>query len=156
MSKSFKLAVQANQRVFINGAVLRFDRKVALEFLNNATFLLDTYVLQPEQVTSPLRQLYFVIQTMLMDPPNRNNTLSVYSQMLTSMLEAFENPRILHGLKEVDVSVQSERDYDALKLLRQMFELEAQILAATGKPAAGEPSYQDDNATAPAVRNSAA
>jgi flagellar protein FlbT len=155
VSKSFKLAVQANQRVFINGAVLRFDRKVALEFLNNATFLLDTYVLQPEQVTSPLRQLYFVIQTMLMDPPNRSNTLAVYAQMLTSMLEAFENPRILHDLKEVDVRVQSGRDYDALKMLRQMFELEAQILESGSKPAACEPSDLDDEVALPLVRTSA-
>ena len=44
------------------------DRKATIELLNDATFLLETHVMQASDATTPLRQIYFVIQVMLMDP----------------------------------------------------------------------------------------
>ena len=48
------------------------DRKVSLEFLNDVTFLLESHVIQVEDTTTPLRQLYFIAQTMLMEPDERS------------------------------------------------------------------------------------
>lgn len=131
MSSSFKLAVQANQKVFINGAVIRVDRKVGIEFLNNVTFLLGSHVLQPEDVTTPLRQLYFVVQSMLIDPANRPNIMQLYRSMSAAMLGAYQDPQIQHGLKIADSEVMSERDYDALRSLKGLFHLEAETYAGT-------------------------
>jgi flagellar protein FlbT len=72
MKSSLRISLKAGERIFINGAVLRVDRKVALEFLNDVTFLLENHVLQPEQATTPLRQLYFIVQMMLINPKARN------------------------------------------------------------------------------------
>ncbi|MGI9514420.1 MAG: flagellar biosynthesis repressor FlbT [Anderseniella sp.] len=130
MNSSFKLAVQANQKVFINGAVIRVDRKVGIEFLNNVTFLLGSHVLQPEDVTTPLRQLYFVVQSMLIDPANRPNIMQLYRNMSSAMLGAYQDPQIQHGLKIADAEVMSERDYDALRSLKGLFHLEAETYAA--------------------------
>lgn len=130
MNSSFKLAVQANQKVFINGAVIRVDRKVGIEFLNNVTFLLGSHVLQPEEVNTPLRQLYFVVQSMLMDPANRPNIMHLYRSMSSAMLGAYMDPQIQHGLKVADSEVMSERDYDALRSLKGLFHLEAETYAA--------------------------
>ncbi len=129
MTSSFKLAVQANQKVFINGAVIRVDRKVSIEFLNNVTFLLGSHVLQPEEVTTPLRQLYFVVQSMLIDPANRPNIMHLYRSMSSAMLEAYSDPQIQHGLKIADSEVMRERDYDALRSLKGLFHLEAETYA---------------------------
>ena len=68
--RSMHLTLRAGERLFLNGAVLRTDRKVSLELLNDATFLLENHVLQVEDTTTPLRQLYFAAQAMLMDPQN--------------------------------------------------------------------------------------
>ena len=35
MKSSFKIFLKANERIFINGAVIRVDRKVSLELLND-------------------------------------------------------------------------------------------------------------------------
>lgn len=128
MSTSIRISLQPGERIFINGAALRVDRRVSLEFLNGATFLLENHVLQAEDATTPLKQLYFVLQTTLMDPATAPQTLSLYRQFHVSSLAAFENPAILAELKFIDGLVTSGRSFEALKALRTLFPRESEIL----------------------------
>lgn len=78
MKSTLRISLKSGEKIFINGAVLRVDRKVALEFLNDVTFLLENHVLQPDQATTPLRQLYFIAQMILINPEGREqSTLSL-------------------------------------------------------------------------------
>ena len=65
---SLKLSLRAGERLFLNGAVLRVDRKTQVELLNDVTFLLESHVMQAADTKTPLRQLYFILQMMLIDP----------------------------------------------------------------------------------------
>ena len=78
MMKPFCINLKSGERIFINGAVLRVDRKVSIEFLNDVTFLLEAHVMQPGQTTTPFRQLYFMIQTMVIDPSNASNARRLF------------------------------------------------------------------------------
>lgn len=129
MTGTFKLFLKANERVFINGAVLRADRKVGLELLNDVDFLLETHVMQVEDATTPLRQLYFIIQIMLMSPSEKPTALKLYKDSVTALLATFENHAILQGLKDIDVMVSEDHPFEALKALRALFEVEDEILA---------------------------
>ena len=62
------ITLSAGERLFINGAVIRIDRKATIELLNDVTFLLENHVMQADEATTPLRQIYFAVQIMLMDP----------------------------------------------------------------------------------------
>ena len=93
MSKPMQLTLKAGDRVFINGAVLRANRKVTLELLNDATFLLEGHVLQPEETTTPLRQLYFVLQAALMDPQNAAAAEKLFSNLMFRTRSAFSMSR---------------------------------------------------------------
>ena len=62
------ITLRAGERLYINGAVIRVDRKATIELLNDVTFLLENHVMQADQATTPLRQIYFAVQVMLMDP----------------------------------------------------------------------------------------
>ena len=62
------ITLRAGERFFINGAVIRIDRKASIELLNEVTFLLENHVMQAEQATTLVRQIYFAVQIMLMDP----------------------------------------------------------------------------------------
>ena len=68
MKSSLKINMKANERLYVNGGILKVDRKVAVELLNDVVFLLESHVMAQEQATSPLRQLYFVVQSMLIEP----------------------------------------------------------------------------------------
>ena len=130
MTSSIRISLQPGERIFINGAALRVDRRVSLEFLNGATFLLENHVLQAEDATTPLKQLYFVLQTTLMDPATAAQTLSLYRQFHAASLAAFENPTILAELKFIDGLVTSGKSFEALKALRALFPRESEILDA--------------------------
>jgi hypothetical protein len=62
------ITLRAGERFFINGAVIRIDRKASIELLNEVTFLLENHVMQAEEATTLVRQIYFAVQIMLMDP----------------------------------------------------------------------------------------
>ena len=63
-----KISLRAGERIYVNGAVLRVDRKVSVELVNDVMFLLEGQVMQASDATTALRQLYFIVQLMLMNP----------------------------------------------------------------------------------------
>ena len=72
--------MRAGERIYVNGAVLRVDRKVALELVNDVMFLLEGQVMQAADATTALRQLYFIVQLMLMSPTMSRKPRRVYRE----------------------------------------------------------------------------
>lgn len=128
MSASIRISLHPGERIYVNGAVLRVDRKVSLEFMNDVTFLLEHHVMQPEDAATPLKQLYFVLQTMLLEPETADKTRVLFARMHADMLAVFENPRILTALKFADGMVSAGRIFEALKTIRGLFQLEEAVI----------------------------
>jgi flagellar biosynthesis repressor protein FlbT len=128
MKGAIRISLRAGEKIFVNGAVLRVDRKVSLEFLNDVTFLLENHVLQPEDTTTPLKQLYFAGQIMLMNPAVTDEARPVFKNMLSMLLATFENGEILKQLKIIDELVCRDRVFEALKVIRALYPLEESIL----------------------------
>jgi flagellar protein FlbT len=123
-----RIFLKPGEKIFINGAVLRLDRKASLEFLNDVTFLLEGHVIQADEAKTPLRQLYFVVQTMLIDPANAAVTFELYRHLSERLQQTLQDRQLLDGLKAADASVAAERNFDALKILRGLFEFENKVL----------------------------
>lgn len=134
MTQSLQFRLKSGQRIYINGAVLRVDRKVAIEFLNDVTFMLDSHVLQVEDATTPLKQLYFSVQMVLMDPSTADTMRDVLGRILDDVMAAFKSTTILDELGRVRDLLQRERYFESLKLLRALFPLETEILQGDEKP----------------------
>lgn len=128
MKSALKVHLRRNERLFLNGAVLRADRKVTLEFLNDVKFLLEAHVLQEEDATTPLRQLYFIIQSMQMEPATAGMARELYKNSLRPLTLNVANRDILQGLIQVNEMVEADRAFEAMKILRRLFEVEDQIL----------------------------
>ncbi len=131
------LSLRAGERVFINGAVLRVDRKVTIELMNDATFLLENHVIQPEEATTPLRQLYFAAQTMLIEPGRAEEARALYRRLDAALMAAFANAEILRGLRDAAAMIEAERPFEALKVIRGLYPAEAAVLAG-GAPSLPE------------------
>lgn len=144
MKSAIQITLRAGERIYVNGAVLRADRKVTLEFLNDVTFLLESHVLHAEAATTPLRQLYFVLQTLLIDPASFARTRKMFETSQARLLSATANDQIVAGLRTVDDLVAGERIFDALKTLRALFPIEDAILSKSEPPvpAAGNPKLE--------------
>lgn len=129
MKITFKVSLKANERIYVNGAVIRVDRKTSLEFLNDVNFLLENHILQSDQADTPLKQLYYVVQIMLMAPNDTEAAFSVYRAQMSPLLRSFTNEKILNELKNVDRLVHEKSYYEAMKGIRELFKIEATIIS---------------------------
>jgi flagellar protein FlbT len=125
------ITLRAGERFFINGAVIRIDRKASIELLNEVTFLLENHVMQAEEAATLVRQIYFAVQIMLMDP-----TAPLARSLIETALGAYRAPELTAGLQSVDASLLRGRNFEALKSLRGLFAVEDKEL----QPLAETPS----------------
>ncbi len=122
------ISLRADEKLYINGAVIRVDRKVTIELLNDVTFLLENHVMQANEATTPLKQIYFVVQIMLMDPQSTQSAMALARKLIDAAMATFETPEILSGLKTVDDLIKRSRNFDAMKTLRGLFPLEQAVV----------------------------
>ena len=134
MKKPICISLRGGERIYVNGAVLRVDRKVTLELINDVTFLLESQVMQVTDATTPLRQLYFVIQLMLMSPHDVEEAKAIYRQQRSGLLAATENAEISDGLEQLEKLVEARRYYEALRKIRALFDVEQMILTGGDLP----------------------
>jgi len=132
--KKLQISLKPGARIYVNGAVLKVDRKVSIEFLNDVTFLLEHHVLQPSDTSTPLRQLYFIVQTVLIDPANSDDARAAFYNSFEALIQLFKNETILEGLADVRDAFDRGRPFDALKVLRSLFAIEDGILNPAARP----------------------
>lgn len=121
MKSTLRISLKSGERIFVNGAVLRVDRKVAIEFLNDVTFLLENHVLQPEDATTPLRQLYFIAQMILINPEGADQSTAMFRKSIVMLLNCFKHDEVLAELKRIDGLVTQGRAFEALKAIRGLY-----------------------------------
>jgi flagellar protein FlbT len=129
MKKPMCISLRGGERFYVNGAVLRVDRKVTLELINDVAFLLENQVMQVADATTPLRQLYFIVQLMLMSPHDVDDAKAVYREQRCALLAVSENAEIRQGLAVLEELVEAKRYYDALRKIRSLFDVEQSILS---------------------------
>lgn len=123
-----QLHLKKGEKVYINGAVLRVDQRCSIELLNNVTFLLENHVMQADKATTPFRQLYFVVQTMLIEPDNAHLTRELYWHQSNCLHAALTSQELLNGLALADSGIKAQKYFEALKIIRGLFPLEQRLL----------------------------
>jgi flagellar protein FlbT len=126
-----QITLKAGERIYLNGAVVRVDRKVTIELLNDVTFLLEGHVLQIEETKTPLRQIYFVVQMMLMDPKNGPRLRELASELVASARESFRSGGIPTALEDITSLLDEGRAFEVLRTLRALFPVEDKIMDGT-------------------------
>ena len=125
------ITLRANEKIFINGAVVKVDRKTSIELMNDAVFLLEAHVMLERDATTPLRQLYYIVQLMLMEPNERAENSTMCAGHCAAMAKVYDDPVILDGIDKVAALVRRSRHFEALKVIRALLPAEA---ALTGRP----------------------
>jgi len=118
------ITLRAGERLFINGAVIRVDRKATIELLNDVTFLLENHVMQAKDATTLTRQIYFAVQIMLIDPSATTTATPLASSLIETALGAYRTPDLIGGLRGVAQSLARGRNFEAMKALRALFPIE--------------------------------
>ncbi|MDX8530404.1 flagellar biosynthesis repressor FlbT [Mesorhizobium sp. VK25A] len=128
MTNTLKISLKPNEKIYINGAVIRVDRKVTIELMNDVQFLLESHVIQADQASTPLRQLYFIVQIMLINPAGAAEARDMFRRSLPMLIASFDNQDICNSLKQIDRMVGEDEIYEALKAIRALYPLERKAL----------------------------
>ncbi|PZV34762.1 flagellar biosynthesis repressor FlbT [Mesorhizobium kowhaii] len=128
MTNTLKISLKPNEKIYINGAVIRVDRKVTVELMNDVQFLLESHVIQVDDASTPLKQLYFILQVMLMNPAGAAEARDMFRRSLPLLLASFEDTQICAALKQIDRMVGEDHIYEALKAIRALYPLERRAL----------------------------
>lgn len=132
MKSALRLGLRSGEKLFINGAVLRVDRKVRIELLNDATFLLEAHVMGQEQATTSLRRLYFLVQGVLMDPSMRDAIRPSLAASLELIVHEGIDETTTVDLRTVAELLDDGRYFAALKLIRGVIKRLEPELARVG------------------------
>jgi flagellar protein FlbT len=127
--KPILLSLNAGDKLYLNGAVIQTSRKISLELLNEATFLLQQHVMQVSQATTPSRQMYFIMQTMLMDPKNAAQIRPLLSKSLSDLMTASEDVEAVRLLRTVGELLARDKLFEAMKTTRALYKIEDRIMA---------------------------
>jgi flagellar biosynthesis repressor protein FlbT len=123
-----KIHLKKGEKLYLNGAVLQVEQRCSVRLLNNATFLLENHVMQSDMASTPLKQLYFVIQTLLIDPESEAMTRQIYWRLSDSLRALPEHPDLIQSLDSVDQLIKIARYFDALKSVRELLKIEKQAI----------------------------
>jgi flagellar protein FlbT len=138
VTSHLKVHLKPNERVYINGGVIKVDRKVTLELMNEVVFLIEGHVLQEEDATTPMRQLYFIVQSILMEPKCEPIARQMYERSHDALIQTFKNQDVLNGLTDIKQVMERGRAFEALRKIRSLFPLEDEILLKSAGAAAAK------------------
>lgn len=134
MSTTTRVTLRAGERIFINGAVLKADKGISFEILNDVPYLVEHEIMQAQQTVTPLRQLYYILQTMVMERDGLERARGVYDDTMHLLSQAFENESVLQGLDLIRGQVAAASPFEALKILRTLIPIEDAIFGGARMP----------------------
>ncbi|MCQ8185502.1 flagellar biosynthesis repressor FlbT [Parvularcula maris] len=125
-----RLRLRPNERIIVNGCVLtNGDRRNTITVSSFGQVLRGKYVLQPEDAKTPVRQLYFAIQMLLIsgaDEKALRHASKLGAYVFTQVTENDARAAILEAMDQVHL----QDFYKALVRLHPLLELGTEQEAA--------------------------
>ena len=125
------LKLAAHERFVVNGGVLENgDKPSRIRISDNVRVLRLRDALRPDQVDTPVSQVYYAIQLLITGDLEEAATLPAIQRECDALADVFKtiNPDLIPTLKEM---VSRGNYYSALCHLRQIMVLEAELLKVT-------------------------
>ncbi|MGA0544731.1 flagellar biosynthesis repressor FlbT [Brevundimonas sp. VNH65] len=135
-----KLSLKPGEKFVLNGAVVQNgDRRGVLVLQNKASVLREKDIMQPEEVTSPARHVYFPVMLMYLDEAATPKAYDDFVLRLSEFMSAIRNPDVLADCVTISKHVLAREYYKALMGARKLVEYEDQRLGnAAGLQSGGD------------------
>ena len=135
-----KLSLKPGEKFVLNGAVVQNgDRRGVLVLQNKASVLREKDIMQPEEVTSPARHVYFPVMLMYLDEAAAPKAYDDFVLRLSEFMSVIRNPDVLAECVSVSKHVLAREYYKALMGARKLVEYEDQRLGnAAGLQSGGD------------------
>ena len=132
MAGDIKISLKAGDRIHVNGAVIRVDRRVTLALETEATFLLASHVLADADAMTPLQKHYCAVQALLIEPQRQAELLEIYRASHRLVSAVHGESTLGEKLAEVDAAIRVGRTFEALRKLRALIDGETAAAAISG------------------------
>ena len=117
----------------VNGAVMQNgERRAVLMLQNQASVLREKDILQPEEVTSPARRIYFPIMLLYLGEGDGEALVSEARLRLAEFSEAVRSPDARTDCTELAAELEQGQYYRALSRCRRLIAYEDAVLAPPG------------------------
>jgi len=138
-----KLSLKPGEKFVLNGAVVQNgDRRGVLVLQNKASVLREKDIMQPDQVTTPSRRIYFPVMMMYLEESVAERFYEDFATRLNEFMSVVRNPAVLGDCIAISKHVMAREYYKALMLSRKLIEYEDERLGhvSTGLSAGGDAS----------------
>ncbi|AYV48407.1 flagellar biosynthesis repressor FlbT [Caulobacter flavus] len=136
-----KLSLKPGEKFVLNGAVVQNgDRRGVLVLQNKASVLREKDIMQPDQVTTPSRHIYFPVMMMYLEESGAEKYYDEFATRLTEFMGVVRNPGVLADCIAISKHVMAREYYKALMLSRKLIDYEDERLGnvSSGLPAGGD------------------
>jgi len=129
-----KLSLKPGEKFVLNGAVVQNgDRRCSLVLQNKASVLREKDILQPDNVTSPARHVYFPVMMMYLDESDAEKYYDEFLKRMTEFMGVIANPLVLAECVSISKSIMSKDFYKALMGCRKLIDYEDERLNNVAK-----------------------
>ncbi len=125
---ALRLTLKPNEKIVINGCVIRnADRRQLLTIENHADIVRGVDLLDEDEAGSPVKNVYFFIQTALLNPSVRKELRPVIQKDLAALVPIFHEEIGIH-IFEAANHVSCADYYKAMRALRPLIKYESRLL----------------------------
>ncbi|MBE7635210.1 hypothetical protein GUA87_00005 [Sneathiella sp. P13V-1] len=119
---SLKFRIPAGEKIIVNGAVITNTSSKAMHFSleNDASIMRERDILLPDQVTTPLHNVYMQVQMMYIEPQNHAEHYKAFQEAAQMAFISVEDDPTRNVIFEVVGLVGEKNFYNALKLLQRI------------------------------------
>jgi flagellar protein FlbT len=125
-----KISLKPGEKFVLNGAVIENgDRRANLVLKNKAAVLREKDILQEEDVTTPVRRIYFPIMMMYLSDKKDDGLYDEFVLRMNEFMGVVSDPGVLSTCVSVSRDVMAGEHYKALMGCRKLMNYEAERLA---------------------------
>ncbi|MEX0322891.1 MAG: flagellar biosynthesis repressor FlbT [Puniceicoccaceae bacterium] len=122
-----KLKLRANEKVYINGALLENgDSASEIQILNRVPILREKDILLEKDADTPCKRVYFVVQTLYFKPLDESSVIQLLSKLSIDIVKAA--PSTAGHFDAIFNWVGKGKFYNALKEVKELIKYEETLL----------------------------
>lgn len=95
---------------------------------NKASVLREKDIMQPDEVQTPARRIYFPVMMMYLDEAGAERHYDEFVRRLTELMGVISNPQVLADCVNISKHCMAREYYKALMLCRKLIEYEDERL----------------------------
>ena len=124
-----KLSLKPGEKFVLNGAVVQNgDRRSVLVLQNKASVLREKDIMQPDDVVTPARRIYFPVMMMYLEEASAERYYDEFVRRLTEFMGVISSPEVLADCVNISKHCMAREYYRALMMCRKLIDYEDERL----------------------------